>query len=118
MSRGFVCPDCDSPTAVKDSRKCAEGIRRRRRCDACGVRFTTFEHRSLDTEDVIHQLGNLTPSEARQIHELALLTRSLSEADRYIVMSMARRLSRLPIDEQKPGRFTLNSVSRPIEVIA
>ncbi len=40
------CPNCANPdTKVVDSREAEEGaaIRRRRVCDACGERFTTFE---------------------------------------------------------------------------
>lgn len=40
------CPDCNAPdTGVKDSRPKADGleIRRRRKCQKCGLRFTTVE---------------------------------------------------------------------------
>ena len=40
----MVCPfgeDC--VTSVIDSRKNSEGIRRRRECSTCGLRFTTYE---------------------------------------------------------------------------
>ena len=40
------CPFCDSERiAVKDSRECEDGraIRRRRECEACSKRFTTYE---------------------------------------------------------------------------
>lgn len=40
------CPYCDHPdTRVIDSRPTEEGhaIRRRRGCDSCGKRFTTYE---------------------------------------------------------------------------
>ena len=40
----MVCPfgsECD--TSVIDSRKTNEGIRRRRECSTCKLRFTTYE---------------------------------------------------------------------------
>ena len=40
----MVCPfgsECD--TSVIDSRKTNEGIRRRRECSTCNLRFTTYE---------------------------------------------------------------------------
>lgn len=38
------CPDCGSDqTRVVDSRAGSDAIRRRRECEACGARFTTFE---------------------------------------------------------------------------
>lgn len=39
------CPHCDHPeTRVVDTRESADGIRRRRECQSCGQRFTTYEH--------------------------------------------------------------------------
>ena len=40
----MYCPYCDSPDSkVTDSRAVGDGIRRRRECDRCGLRFTTYE---------------------------------------------------------------------------
>ena len=41
----MVCPfgGNDCVTSVIDSRKNNEGIRRRRECSTCGLRFTTYE---------------------------------------------------------------------------
>jgi transcriptional repressor NrdR len=39
------CPHCGhDENKVIDTRETGDGIRRRRRCDACGQRFTTYEH--------------------------------------------------------------------------
>ena len=39
------CPHCgDTQHKVIDTRDAADGIRRRRRCENCGQRFTTYEH--------------------------------------------------------------------------
>lgn len=39
------CPHCgDTQHKVIDTRDAADGIRRRRRCEHCGQRFTTYEH--------------------------------------------------------------------------
>ena len=50
------CPYCDHPdTRVIDSRPTEEGhaIRRRRGCDSCGKRFTTYEKRMPDARFLI-----------------------------------------------------------------
>ena len=40
----MLCPYCNSPDSkVTDSRAVDEGIRRRRECVLCGLRFTTYE---------------------------------------------------------------------------
>lgn len=48
MSESFRCTKCDSPTTVIDSRGrtnrgAAQMIRRRRRCNKCHARLTTYE---------------------------------------------------------------------------
>ena len=58
----MVCPfgeDC--VTSVIDSRKNSEGIRRRRECSTCGLRFTTYEKAdiSLMVEKEVGILKNL-----------------------------------------------------------
>lgn len=41
---GYACPQCDSRTLVTDSRQDISGhVRRRRRCNGCGLRFFTSE---------------------------------------------------------------------------
>lgn len=68
---GLACTECGGHTAVRDSRPTTlkpvqsdapdrPAIRRRRCCDICGHRFTTFE---LDVEN----LEALTPSQARLV---------------------------------------------------
>jgi len=38
------CPYCDCPNSrVIDSREVSDGIRRRRQCESCNQRFTTYE---------------------------------------------------------------------------
>ena len=37
------CPKCGSRMSVSDSRSSEYGIRRRRKCNACGYKLTTYE---------------------------------------------------------------------------
>jgi len=37
------CPFCGKPSHVVDTREVSEAIRRRRECDGCAQRFTTYE---------------------------------------------------------------------------
>jgi transcriptional regulator NrdR family protein len=43
----LACPRCQSPTRAVDSRESAYGWRRRRKCEGCGWRFTTYERIDL-----------------------------------------------------------------------
>lgn len=60
------CPFCGSiDTQVKDSRPADDHttIRRRRVCDACGGRFTTFERVQLRELTVVKRSGRRVPFE-------------------------------------------------------
>ncbi|HEX6144924.1 MAG TPA: transcriptional regulator NrdR [Geminicoccaceae bacterium] len=58
------CPFCGSDdNQVKDSRPVEEGgsVRRRRQCNACGARFTTFERVQLRELTVLKRDGRRVP---------------------------------------------------------
>lgn len=58
------CPFCgDQDSQVKDSRSSEDGaaIRRRRQCEGCGARFTTFERVQLRDLTVIKKDGGREP---------------------------------------------------------
>jgi transcriptional repressor NrdR len=73
------CPFCaHEDSQVKDSRPTEDGsaIRRRRQCEDCGARFTTFERASLRELTITKSNGG------REAFERAKLERSLSLACR------------------------------------
>ncbi|WP_300975208.1 transcriptional regulator NrdR [Sphingomonas sp. LHG3406-1] len=58
------CPFCgDLDSQVKDSRSSEDGaaIRRRRQCEGCGARFTTFERVQLRDLTVVKKEGKREP---------------------------------------------------------
>ena len=58
------CPFCaHEDSQVKDSRPSEDGasIRRRRQCEACGARFTTFERVQLRELTIVKRSGRRTP---------------------------------------------------------
>ncbi|MBC6402267.1 MAG: transcriptional repressor NrdR [Hyphomonadaceae bacterium] len=71
------CPFCNSEdTLVKDSRQAEDGaaVRRRRLCNSCAGRFTTFERVQLRELTVIKRTGKRMPFERDK------LTRSIQIA--------------------------------------
>ncbi len=73
------CPFCGSEnTAVKDSRSAEDdtAVRRRRVCESCGARFTTFERVQLREIVVVKRDGK------RSLFERDKLSRSISVAVR------------------------------------
>ena len=79
------CPFCDSPdTNVKDSRNTDEGkiVRRRRNCDNCGIRFTTFERFQTRELSVLKRSGAKRPFDRTKIEKsiiTALRKRNFSD---------------------------------------
>ena len=73
------CPFCaHEDSQVKDSRSSEDGaaIRRRRQCEGCGARFTTFERIQLRDLTVIKKGGKREPFDRRKLERsLALACR-------------------------------------------
>ena len=73
------CPFCaHEDSQVKDSRPSEDGasIRRRRQCEACGARFTTFERVQLRDLTVVKKNGD------REAFDRSKLERSIATACR------------------------------------
>ena len=81
------CPFCaHEDSQVKDSRPTDDGaaIRRRRQCEGCGARFTTFERIQLREMNVVKSDGRREPFERSK------LERSISVACRKRPVDPAR----------------------------
>ncbi|MEO6359111.1 MAG: transcriptional regulator NrdR, partial [Sphingomicrobium sp.] len=64
------CPFCaQQDSQVKDSRPSEDGaaIRRRRQCEACGARFTTFERVQLRDLVVVKKTGEREPFDREKL---------------------------------------------------
>lgn len=93
------CPYCTSPNSqVKDSRPIDEhaAIRRRRVCDDCGGRFTTFERVQLKELIVVKRSGRREPFERDKLErsiEVALRKRAFEpERIERMVTGLVRQL--------------------------
>ena len=94
------CPFCQNEdTQVKDSRPTEDGaaIRRRRQCDECNSRFTTFERVQLRDLTVLKRSGRRTPFDRDK------LARSVTIA-----------LRKRPIDEEKIDQV-ISGIVRKLE---
>lgn len=95
------CPFCGSDdNQVKDSRPVEEGgaVRRRRQCNACGARFTTFERIQLRELTVIKRDGRRLPFDREKFK-------------RSIMIATRKR----GIDEERIDRI-VNGIVREIEL--
>jgi len=72
------CPFCaHEDSQVKDSRPSEDGaaIRRRRQCEACGARFTTFERVQLRDLTVVKKDGKREPFDRAKLEPVIVLVR-------------------------------------------
>ena len=95
------CPFCAHENSqVKDSRSSEDGaaIRRRRQCEACGARFTTFERIELRDLTVIKKraTANLRARQARTVITIACRKRDISpeRIDRLVFIDPATTRTR------------------------
>ena len=94
------CPFCShEDSQVKDSRPTEDGtaIRRRRQCEECGARFTTFERIQLRELTVVKKDGERQPFERTKL-------------ERSIAIACRKR----PIEQEKLDRLA-SSIQRQIE---
>ena len=66
------CPFCKAQdTRVVDSRMAEDGaqVRRRRECEKCGSRFTTFEKAHLEMPQILKRDGNPEPFDEEKLHK-------------------------------------------------
>lgn len=63
------CPACSATTRVLESRPAKGGseVRRRRECEACGRRFTTFERLEREPLTIRKRDGSLEPFDRRKL---------------------------------------------------
>jgi len=61
------CPYCNGDSAVLDSRTSSEGVRRRRSCNECKRRFTTYERLAAPSIRVTKRSGRTEPFDADKI---------------------------------------------------
>ena len=96
------CPFCgNDDTQVKDSRPTEDNaaIRRRRSCNGCGARFTTFERVPLRALTVCKKNGKKVPFEREKLERsvnLALRKRPIDESRiELLVNGIVRQLESL-----------------------
>lgn len=116
------CPFCGTDdTQVIDSRVNDEGdtIRRRRRCVACGKRFTTYETADLQLPQVVKQNGTreefsrdkLRLSFTRALHKRPVPTEYVDQAIEHIVQKVLGRGER-EIHSRELGEAVMQELRR------
>lgn len=115
------CPFCQNEdTQVKDSRPTEDGacIRRRRLCEKCGSRFTTFERVQLRELIVVKKSGRKVPFEREKLTRsvmVALRKRPVeAEQVEQLVSGIVRRLESLgegEIPSEQIGELVMEALA-------
>jgi transcriptional repressor NrdR len=114
------CPFCGhEDSQVKDSRPTEDNsaIRRRRQCEGCGARFTTFERIQLRELTVLKSEGRREPFEREKLDRsvaVACRKRSIEPAKiEKLVSGIQRQLETLgesEIESAKIGEFVMEGL--------
>jgi transcriptional repressor NrdR len=114
------CPFCaNEDSQVKDSRPTEDGaaIRRRRQCESCGARFTTFERTQLRELTVVKSEGRREPFEREKLERslaIACRKRPVDGARiEKLASSIQRQLETLgesEIDAKRIGEFVMDGL--------
>lgn len=115
------CPFCASEDSqVKDSRHAEDGnaIRRRRLCNSCGARFTTFERVQLRELTVLKKSGRRAPFDREKMIRsvmIALQKRPVaSERIEQMISGIVRRLESLgnsEVTSDQIGQMVMESLA-------
>ena len=116
------CPFCQNEdTQVKDSRPTEDGacIRRRRQCEKCGSRFTTFERVQLRDLTVLKRSGRRSPFDRDKLVrslQIALRKRPVNEDQiDQMVSGIVRRLEsqgESEIPSQAIGAMVMDALAK------
>jgi transcriptional repressor NrdR len=114
------CPFCgNDDSQVKDSRPTEDGaaIRRRRQCEGCGARFTTFERIQLRELTVLKTEGRREPFEREKLERsvaVACRKRPIEQAQiEKLVSGIQRQLETLgetEIESARIGQFVMEGL--------
>lgn len=114
------CPFCNSPdTRVIDSRLAEDGsqVRRRRECEACAGRFTTFEKAALSMPYVVKRSGETVPFEEEKLRKgvaIALYKRPVTPdaIDRAVetILRKLRQANEREVPSQRIGEWVMEEL--------
>ncbi|EAR07255.1 transcriptional regulator NrdR [Reinekea blandensis] len=110
------CPFCNTQdTKVIDSRLVAEGeqVRRRRECNVCGERFTTYETAELVMPRIVKQNGNREPFDEMKLRaglQRALEKRPVAVEDIEAAITRIKQAIRATGERELPSRILGNFV--------
>ncbi len=118
------CPHCPATTRVIDSRAAAGAIRRRRKCQGCGRRFTTFERVAEQEPAIVKRDGRRERFQYEKLLKsirLACAKRTFPEEQRTAIAEAVRtramQSDRAEVSSREIGEWVLERL-RPLDPVA
>ncbi len=116
----MYCPFCNAPdTKVMDTRLSNDGdqVRRRRECQVCVARFTTFEQAELDMPRVVKREGARVPfseeklrlSMLKALEKRPVSTEQIEEQIRLILKNL-RICGEKEVSSQQLGEWVMSAL--------
>ncbi len=107
------CPYCSGDSQVVDSRSTADAVRRRRICNECKRRFTTYERLGAPAIKVSKRSGKSEPFEsAKIIRALTRVCRDRPRIGKEDILRIARAIEAQLVDERARSIRSSEIVSR------
>lgn len=119
------CPECQQPDSrVIDSRTAGDHVRRRRECQQCGHRFTTYERHERPALWVLKRDGHKEPyAHEKVLHGIALACRKrpvsadqMDEAAQRVLALLEQRRE-TPVPSSAVGEAVMH-VLRDVDAVA
>ena len=100
------CPYCGEDSKVLDSRPTADGIRRRRRCNSCKRRFTTYERLGPSDIKVTKRDDRVEPFDHDKLVRAMSRVCAGRPVDRDTLVRLARSIEGRLYDERRHSIFS------------
>jgi transcriptional repressor NrdR len=112
------CPYCGGDSQVVDSRTASEGVRRRRLCDECKRRFTTYEKIAPPSIKVIKRNGKAEPFDFEKLtRSVGRVCRDRPGLGKPAIARIARAIEAQLLDERLKSIRSGELVARVLDML-
>lgn len=106
----MYCPYCSNETKVLESRLIDDSVRRRRECNSCEIRFTTYEKPHLQLK-VVKKNGQEQIFDSTKI--LLSIQKACSKADTQLVQELAKKVETKVLSKRK-NKISTKEIGRVV----
>jgi transcriptional repressor NrdR len=113
-----TCPYCGGDSQVVDSRTSPEGVRRRRLCNECKRRFTTYERVAPPGIKVVKRSGKTEPFDSEKLtRAIGRIARDRPGLGKAQIARMARAIEAQLLDDGVKTIRSTDMVARILDIL-